>query len=218
LYIIVTGSQWRFLPKEYGPKSTVHGTFMQWARAGILNEVFKACVNFYIKHRVHNICHAVDAQSKKAPLLLEGGNNPTDRSKNGIKQIMMVDRKGAPMIINVAPANVHDSKLFIPLLESFEAKEYIQIIAADAAFDDEKSRQACVSKNTALITSKNPRRSKNKQKTRSPLHRWIVERTFGWFVWCRGLKICWNKLLVSHLGFLHIACSVRLFNMLGFSG
>ncbi|MFC1841724.1 hypothetical protein ACFLYA_01505 [Candidatus Dependentiae bacterium] len=23
--------------------------------------------------------------------------------------------------------------------------------------------------------------------------RWIVERTFGWFSWYRGIKICWTK-------------------------
>ena len=33
-YVLNTGCQWRFLPKEFPPRSTVHGYFRQWQRDG----------------------------------------------------------------------------------------------------------------------------------------------------------------------------------------
>lgn len=201
------------MPEKYGPKSTVHGTFRKWVKEGIFDQILSICVKEYRKSTPDNIWYAFDTSSKKGPLLLEGGKNPTDRGKQGIKQIILVDRKGAPIAVGVGPANAHDSTLFIPTLKSFPAEEKVQIITADAAFDSKKLRNFCASKNIALIAATNPRKSKKKHKTR-PLHRWIVERTFGWFSWYRGLKICWAKLLSSHLAFLQLASAHRLFSML----
>ena len=33
--------------------------------------------------------------------------------------------------------------------------------------------------------------------------------------WFRGIKICWNKTYEPSLAFLQIACSLRLFKMIG---
>ena len=149
--------------------------------------------------------YAIDSSSKKAPFALFSGKNPTDRSKRGIKQIFIVDRQGAPVEVGVAAAHVHDSKLLKPMLKHYTRTEKPNILTGDAAFDVDELRKFCVKKNLALIAATNKRRSKNTGTKVKPPMRWVVERTIGWFSWYRGIKICWNKLAISHLGFLHLA-------------
>src|ERR1700752_546316 len=38
-YIVRTGCQWRYLPKDYPPKSTVWRYFDQWRRDGTLTDI-----------------------------------------------------------------------------------------------------------------------------------------------------------------------------------
>jgi putative transposase len=38
-YVLRTGCQWRFLPKDFPPKSTVWGYFHQWRRNGTLEHI-----------------------------------------------------------------------------------------------------------------------------------------------------------------------------------
>ena len=46
------------------------------------------------------------------------GRNPTDRGKAGSKKSILVDAAGGPLSVVVAGANVHDTKLLRPTLES----------------------------------------------------------------------------------------------------
>jgi hypothetical protein len=48
-----------------------------------------------------------------------------------------------------------------------------------------------------LIASTNIRRNKKKRRI-YPRHRLIIERTFGWFAWLRGLKMCWCKTKIAY--------------------
>lgn len=73
--------------------------------------------------------------SKKSSLAHFGGKNPTDRAKQGIKHVLLVDRKGAPLQVKIAAANIHDSKLLPPILKHIRASKKILILAANSAFD-----------------------------------------------------------------------------------
>ena len=46
------------------------------------------------------------------------GPNPTDRGKAGSKRSVLVDGSGGPLSVVVAGANVHDTRLLAPTLES----------------------------------------------------------------------------------------------------
>lgn len=217
IYILYTGSQWSFLPEKYGCSSTVHGKFMKWARSGVFKKMMKQAREYYRRRNKKNNWYAFDCISKKAPLAKFSGKNPTDRGKRGIKHGIMINREGAPIFVHVASANTHDSQLFPFVVKNMRKSKNIKIIAADSAFDSKKLYSLCKDKNIALIASVNKRRSKNKHVFQAP-HRWIVEQTLGILSWFRGLKICWAKTLESHLSFLQIACSIRLFKMSGIFG
>ena len=213
-FVLQTGIQWHNLPEKYGRPSTVHGKFMKWCRAGIFEKILVKAREYYRKRNSKNMWYAFDTIIKKGPFAEFGGANPTDRSKRGIKHMVLVDRRGAPLFVNVAPANRHDSKLLAPVVKKLRKSKKVRIIAADSAFDVDHLRSICADKQIALLAATNPRRNKNKRNYK-PNNRWIVERTLGWFSWYRGLKICWAKKLISHLSFLQIASAIQLFKMGG---
>lgn len=214
LFILYTGIQWNKLPKEYGNYKTIHGKFMTWCRKGLFKNLMAKARELYEANNSENNWFAVDSIAKKAPFAQFGGKNPTDRGKNGIKETILVDRRGAPLFLHVTSANTHDSKLLEPILNQLPSSENIRIIAADSAFDVKKLYQFCTAKNMALIASINPRRNKKRYVFHAPC-RWIVERTFGILSWFRGLKFCWSKYLQTRTALLELACSIRLFRMIG---
>ena len=212
-YVLKTGCQWSMLPNELGCSSTVHGKFIQWCRSGVMKKIMDSARKVYEEKNSENNWYAIDSSSKKAPFARFGGKNPTDRAKRGIKHVIIVDRKGNSIYVDVAPANTHDSKLFEPILAQIKKKKKVRIMAADSAFDVKRLYAKCKEKNIALIATPNQRRKKNVHKFNVP-HRWVVERAFGILSWLRGLKICWAKTIESSLGFLQLAFSIRLFKMI----
>jgi transposase len=219
-YILKTGAPWRYLPREFGAASTVHGRFRLWIKNGIFDKIMQKAVSLYIQNLVTPITwYATDTSSCKAPLARWSGKNPTDRGKRGVKKSIIVDLKGAPLAISVGPANRHDSKFFKITLMNLHGfiPGVAKIMAADSAYDDKKLRNICKQKNFALLAATNIRRDKNK-KPYKPSFRWVVERTFGWLAWHRGLKTCWTKTVESFEAFLKFAASAQLFKMCGVFG
>ena len=217
IFILKTGAQWNMLPEKYGISTTVHGKFMCWCRKGIFQKMMIKAREYYRRRNSKNNWHAFDTMSKKAPMAQFSGRNPTDRAKRGIKYSILVDRKGGPLFVQLAPANTHDSKLMRPIISQMRKSKNIRIVAADSAFDVKYLRAMCKKKNLALIASPNSRRKKNVHKF-NVQHRWIVEQVFGILSWHRSIKICWAKTIESALAFLQIACSLRLFKMAGIFG
>ena len=219
IYIAKTGAQWKFLPKEFGCVSTVHGKFRKWVKNGVFDKIMKTALKSYLKnnHNRNLSWLSIDTGHSKAPLASWSGKNPTDRRKRGIKKSIITDFYGAILAIIAGPSNIHDSKFLVPTFEKL--KEYVDmqglgILAADSAFDSKKLKNYCKNNNFVLFASTNRRRKKNCKIIR-PGRRWIVERSMGWLSWFRGIKICWTKTKDSFISFLQIAASVQLFKMRG---
>ena len=159
-YILKSGSQWSLLPKYFGSKSTVHGKFMKWSRAGVFEKILSVMRDFYLAHNQENIWYAIDANHSKAPLAQFGGKSPVDRGKQGVKKTVLSDRKGAPLAIKVGAGNRHDSQFFEETIVAIPVKNQVQILAADSAYDCKKFKQLCTKKNIAFTPTTNRRRKK----------------------------------------------------------
>jgi len=44
LYMATTGCQWRMLPKDFPPRSTVQDYFYPWARSGVIDQINQVLV------------------------------------------------------------------------------------------------------------------------------------------------------------------------------
>jgi transposase len=67
LHVLGTGCQWRAIPKDLPPRSTLHGSFMRWEWDGTLGR---------IHHALHVLCREADrllGQLVRYPLCLKAG-------------------------------------------------------------------------------------------------------------------------------------------------
>lgn len=127
IYMARTGSQWRALPAEFGPKSTVYDRFREWVKYGCLQKVWSWLLQQY--DQVIGIdweWQAADGCIVKAPLGKTGvegetqatGRNPTDRGKSGSKRHLLTEGKGVPLAVVLSGANRHDMKNIADLLDA----------------------------------------------------------------------------------------------------
>ena len=216
--IIKTGMQWKFLPQEFGKVSTVHGKFRKWIKMGVFEEIMHKAKIVYSRSLDQPMTwFASDTSHSKAPFAKDwSGKNPTDRAKRGVKRSIIVDINGAPLSVCVGPSNRHDINFFETTFYNlkFGKTDKARIMEVDSAYDCEYARQVCKKDNFCLLAATNIRRNKNK-KVYKTFFRWIVERTFGWQSWFRGLKICWTKTKDSYIAFLQLVSSVQLFKLGG---
>ncbi len=212
LYVLENGLKWRCLPKQYGPKSTVHGKFLRWVKTGIINEIFEAARRIYLlKTDAFPNWLATDTSSCKAPYAKFSGKNPTDRAKRGIKKNILVDSRGAVLGIGVAAANQHDSKSFNEILGFAKSikQSGLLIIAADSAYDSIKLKREAARQEIVLYAATNKRRNKDCPITR-PKGRWIVEAAHSWFNNFRGIKTCYQKTKIVFVGCLQFVAAIHL--------
>ena len=143
----------------------------------------------------------------------------TDRARNGIKKVIIVDINGTPLSLDVGPSNRHDSQLFEEAFMQLKNMhiEAIDKITGDGAYNSKKLKNLCNDNNFTLIASHNRKKEEGVERF-TPAGRWVVERTFGWFSWYRGIKVCWAKTKSSFLAFLQIAASIKLSRMTGIFG
>jgi transposase len=69
MYVLSTGCQWRYIPKDLPPKSTLHGYMMRWHEDGTLNNLHHrlvtACRELVDREASPTGC-VIDSQSVKS--------------------------------------------------------------------------------------------------------------------------------------------------------
>ncbi|WP_307848975.1 transposase [Micromonospora sp. U56] len=111
------------------------------------------------------------------------GPNPVDRGKSGSKLHVICDRKGLPLAVLVTVANVHDSPLLLPMLDSVPAirtpggrrRLRPDKLHADKAYD---ARELCCEVRRRGIKMRIARKG-IESSTRLGRHRWVVEACMG---------------------------------------
>ena len=67
--MVRTGCQWRALPREFGPATTVHDRFQRWVVTGALQRLWEACLQRYGQEQgIQWAWQAADGCLVKAPL------------------------------------------------------------------------------------------------------------------------------------------------------
>jgi putative transposase len=214
-YILRTGIQWGALPRSLGAKSTVYDRFREWCAAGIFTQAWKDALRSL--DRAGGIdweWQSMDGGMTKAPLGGEAtGPNPTDRGKLGVKRSLLVNGRGTPLAVAVAPANVHDMRLVAETLDArlrapppplrpnlcldrgYDYPEIYDLVRASRFRPHIRSRREEVRRCRA---GEAPRR-------------WVVERTLSWLNRCRRILVRWDKKVEHYLAFLHLACARLIF-------
>ena len=215
MYILSTGCQWRALPKDLPPRSTVHDYLDLWSYDGTLDRIhhalYAACRE-QSEREASPTAAIIDSQSVKSaekgePELIRMAMIAGKKIK-GKKRHVLVDTLGLLLHAIVHPADMQDRDGGILLLATlFGMYPFLQTLFADAGYQGPKFHNAL---RTILpqLETQIVKRSDQKRFTVLP-KRWIVERTLAWLNRCRRLAKDWENLNRKALAFLRLA-SIRL--------
>src|SRR4051794_12483882 len=113
LYVLRTGCQWRFLPVDFPPKSTVWRYFDEWRHNGTLDAIhdsLRTKVRAAEKPYSPRTTASVDSQS--VDTTSGGEQRGRDNAKNvdGRKRHVIVDSMGLLLAVLVTAADVDDAR------------------------------------------------------------------------------------------------------------
>jgi transposase len=220
-FVLCTGIRWEDLPKEFKCSGmTCWRRLRDWQALSIWDQFHRLMLAALRKTgKIDLSLTIVDSSSSRA---VGGGDetgpNPTDRSKPGTKQHLLVDRHGVPLEIRITGANRSDVREIIPLvvnMPSIPGKpghplEKPQAVQADRAYHD-----ASVD---ALLTWLGIRPQIAKRNT---LHgsglgktRWVVERTISWLRGFKRLRVRFDRRDFIYHAWNSIAAAVICWHIL----
>ncbi len=110
-YLLRTGCQWRYLPKDFPPKSTVWRYFNQWRHDGTLDTIhdrLRTQVRAREKPWAPRTTASVDSQSVDTTSGGEQRGRDNAQNVNGRKRHIVVDSMGLLLAVLVTGAEVDD--------------------------------------------------------------------------------------------------------------
>jgi putative transposase len=206
LYLVVSGVQWRMLPKEYPAWQSVYSYFRCWRKDGTwqrIHDTLRALVRQKAGKHKPPTAGALDSQSVKTSSVR--GVRGFDAGKNiwGRKRHLLVDTLGLVMAVVVTAANVSDpagARLLFARLGG--ACKKLRRVWVDGAYRGELLRWVL----THLWFVLQPVLRSDDQKGFVLLpKRWIVERTFAWLTQCRRLSKDYEGLTESSEAMIYLA-------------
>ena len=212
-----TGCQWRAIPKDLPPRSTVFAYLDLWCYDGTLERIH---YELYVRCREKAEREAsptaaiIDSQSvksaEKGGASIDPNGYDAGKKIKGKKRHILVDTLGLLLHAIVHPADIQDrdggilllSTLFglFPFLEKALCRRRLSRTAISGS-PRQSARLSSTSKSSSA-----PIRPKAFEVLPK---RWIVERTFAWLSRCRRLAKDFENLTRTALTFVKLA-SIRI--------
>ena len=224
MYILSTGCQWRAIPKDLPPKSSVYDYFDLWTYDGTLEQIHHALYE-QCRERAQReaspTAAIIDSQSVKSaekrgacidPHGYDAGKKRQRRrcaEIKGKKRHILVDTLGLLLHAIVHPADIQDRDGGVFVMATlFGMFPFLKTLFADSGYQGPKFAKA-LAKVLPHLNIEIVKRSDQISGFVVLPKRWIVERTIAWLNRCRRLAKDWENLNRKALAFLRLA-SIRL--------
>jgi len=223
MYLVKTGCQWGFLPKEYPPKSTVFEYFSLWSKplddSGItILDIVQTKLIENERERLgrnkHTTFLIVDAQSVKNTDTAKIKGYDGGKKVSGIKRHIAVDINGFTIAMHITPANIGDREGTVEMIKNAyeqNPKTFVRVInmCGDGGYTGE--RFANEIRKTIGCSVEIIKRNELHKFIVLP-SRWIVERTFAWMQKCRRLWKNCEKTFKSSRAMMQLSVISLLLN------
>jgi putative transposase len=216
-YLLRTGCQWRYLPKDFPPNSTVWRSCDEGRHNGTLDTIhdtLRRQMRTQEKPYCPRTTGSVDSQS--VATTCGGEQRGRDNAKNvdGRKRPIVVDSMGLLLAVLVTATDVDDAKA---AAERFGRLEGQPVGKVRRMFADSKYHNYALyewvhdNASWEVVVVRRPDGKKGWVKL--PL-RWTVERTFAWLGKCRRLTKDREKSVRSSEAFVKLAMIHLMLNRL----
>src|SRR3954467_4936662 len=220
-YILRTGCQWRYLPKDFPPKSTVWRYFDEWRHNGTLDtihDLLRRKVRTAEKPYHPRTTASVDSQSVDTTSGGEARGRDNAKDVDGRKRHIVVDSMGLLLAVLVTGADVDDARAATELFARLDGQPMGKVVRmyADSKYHNFQLYE-WVEANAGWELSIVRRPAGSEGWVKLPI-RWTVERTFAWLGRCRRLSQDREKSVLSSESFIKLAMIQLMLNRLEPSG
>jgi transposase len=217
LYLLRTGCQWRYLPRDFPPKSTVWRYFDEWRHNGTLQRIHDALrTKVRAREKPYSPRTTASVDSQSVDTTSGGEQRGRDNAKNvdGRKRHIVVDSMGLLLAVLVTAADVDDARAAQDLFARLEGQPMSRVgrMFADSKYHN-FALYTWVEENARweLVIVRRPNGAVGW--VRLPI-RWTVERTFAWLGKCRRLSKDRERSVRSSEAFIKLAMIQLMLNRL----
>jgi transposase len=217
LYLVRTGCQWRYLPKDFPPKSTVWGYFDEWRHNGtleLIHDTLRDRVRRQEKPGQPRHTASIDSQSVDTSSGGEARGRDNAKNVDGRKRHIIVDSLGLLLAVAVTAADVDDAAAAPEVLKQLADQPLgkLRCVYADNKYHNH-ALYGWVSDN-GWYDLEIVRRPKGAVGWVLLPIRWTVERTFAWLGTCRRLSVDREKSTLSAEAMIRLAMIHLMLNRL----